>query len=50
MAGPKLDKIIVEVRNSKLNFSLKETPFSMSISIRKTPIHYYRADSEGVEA
>jgi chromosome segregation ATPase len=42
MASLALNKIIYEVRSSQLNFSLQETPFSLSISLRKTPIHYHR--------
>ena len=42
MGSLALNKIIFEVRSSQLNFSLQETPFSLSISLRKTPIHYHR--------
>ena len=41
MASCILNKIICEVRGSQLNFSVKETPFSLQISIRKTPIKYH---------
>jgi hypothetical protein len=33
MAGSKLDNIIMEVRNSILNFSLNETLFSLSTKV-----------------
>jgi predicted RNase H-like nuclease (RuvC/YqgF family) len=48
MANLALNKIIYEVRSSQLNFSLQETPFSWSISLRKTPIYYHRP-AGGVE-
>ena len=48
MASLALNKIIYEVRSSQLNFSLQETPFSWSISLRKTPIYYHRP-AGGVE-
>ena len=36
-----LNELFRSVRNLNLNFSVKETPFSLHISIRKTVIKYY---------
>ena len=44
MASFTLNKLLSEVRETQLNFSVKETPFSLQISIRKTPIKYHQAE------
>jgi hypothetical protein len=44
-----LNKIFNAVRELNLNFSVKETPFSVQISIRKTKVKYFE-DSDSPAA